>query len=108
MSWLGKSIRKHFFREQIESYDQCLARMRRQSAIASGDNDSTQDAESRLTELEDDLARATLLIHTLTEACLRQGVFSEQEIAAVAAEIDLFDGVADGKLDPAVVRPRGD
>ncbi len=47
-----------------------------------------------------------LLIHTLAEACIAKGVFTREEIAQAAAEIDLLDGTADGKLDPAVVRPQ--
>ena len=55
-------------------------------------------------QLEDDLARAVLLIHTLAEACILKDVFSREEIARAASEIDLFDGTADGELDPAVIR----
>ena len=65
-----------------------------------------RNTAQRVEQLEDDLARSVLLIHTLAEACVQKGVFTREEIAEAAAEIDLFDGVADGKLDPAAVRPQ--
>ncbi len=39
------------------------------------------------------------MISALTEICLRKGVISEDELAKVMRDIDLSDGVADGKLD---------
>ncbi len=98
MSWLTNSIRKYVSGEQIETYDQCVSRLRH---VQLGPNVTTGD---RVEQLEDDLARAVLLIHTLTEACIVKGVFTREEIARAASEIDLFDGTADGKLDPAVIR----
>jgi len=88
-------------RRRRESYDECLSRMR----CLGGE--PTSPVSARVEQLEDDLARALLLIHTLTQACIRKGVFTRAEIAQTAAEVDLLDGVADGKLDPAVVRPKG-
>jgi len=101
MSWLTNFISGNPSRKRRESHDERLARMRRVGG------EPTTPTSDRVAQLEDDLARALLLIHTLTEACLRKGVFTRAEIAQTAAEVDLLDGVADGKLDPAVVRPRG-
>jgi len=60
----------------------------------------------RLEQLEDDLARTHLLIHALVEACLSKGVLTREQISEACARLDLLDGVADGKLDPAVLRPK--
>jgi hypothetical protein len=99
MGWLTNAFRRYVSGEQHESYDRCLSRLRH---VQIGDRVTTAD---RVEQLEDDLARAVLLVHTLTEACILKGVFTREEIARAASEIDLFDGAADGKLDPAVLRP---
>jgi hypothetical protein len=55
--------------------------------------------------LEDDLGRALLLIHALSEACLSKGLFTQAELHSFIEAIDVSDGTADGKLDPASQRP---
>jgi hypothetical protein len=57
----------------------------------------------RVDELEDDLCRMSLLVHALTEACIKKGVLTREEISAMAQQVDLLDGQADGKLDPAAL-----
>ena len=99
MSWTSKAIRRHLTGEQCETFDELAARMRR------AESDPPPSPVVRIAQLEDDLARAVLLIHSLTEACVQKGIFTREEIARTAAEIDMFDGIADGKLDPKVVRP---
>lgn len=99
MGWLTNSVKKYLTQRQVESYDECLNRLRQAGAQPFG------TTTERTEQLEEDLARAVLMIHTLIEACVRKGVFTREEVAAVAHEIDLFDGIADGKLDPTVVRP---
>jgi hypothetical protein len=65
--------------------------------------------EARLGEevdqLSNDLGRALLLLHSLVETCVRKGVLTRDEIRDVAREVDLADGAADGKVDPASLRP---
>jgi hypothetical protein len=99
MSWTSKAVRRHLTGEQCETFDECIERLR----TAAGD--PPPSPAIRIAQLEDDLARAVLLIHSLTEACVQKGIFTREEIAKTAAEIDMFDGIADGKLDPKVVRP---
>lgn len=94
MSWTSRTLRGQ------ETFDQCVARLRK------GDTVGPTAAADRVELLEDDLARALLVIHTLTEACIQRGVFTREELHQMAAEVDMFDGVADGKLDPAVIRPQ--
>jgi hypothetical protein len=99
MGWLTHSLNKYLSEGHCETYEEYVARLRRSNAPPIS---TTVD---RMTQLEDDLARAVLIIHTLVEACVRKGVFTREEIAQVSAEVDLWDGVADGQLDPATVRP---
>ena len=65
---------------------------------------ASADLRQRVDELEDDLGRATLIVHALAEACVRKGLLGREEIAAIVDEVDLLDGKADGKLDPAALR----
>ena len=64
-------------------------------------------AKARATDsieiLEENLSRALLLVHSLTHALVRKGLVTREEIAAVAAQLDMLDGQADGKLAPGSV-----
>jgi len=99
MSWTSRTVRRHLTDEQCETLDECIARMQ-------GTEEDPPPLHMRIAQLEDDLARAVLLIHSLAEACVEKGIFTREEIAEAAAEIDMLDGIADEKLDPKVVRPR--
>jgi hypothetical protein len=99
VGWFSHSIRKYLTEGQFESFEGRLDRIRKAGGPAYG------TIAERAEQLEEDLARAVLIIHTLTEACVRKGLFTREEVAQVASEIDLLDGVADGQLNPAVVRP---
>lgn len=100
MSWLAKSIKSYLTGEEFESLEDRMTRLRGEA------NEIRANPVDRVQELEDDLARATLLIYVLCEACVQKGVITREEFETAVAEIDLFDGVADGRLDPAVVRPK--
>ena len=64
-------------------------------------------ARARATEsvetLQENLSRALLLVHSLTEALVRKGLVTREEIAAVASQLDVLDGKADGMLAPGTV-----
>ncbi|MDY0166503.1 MAG: hypothetical protein RBS80_08160 [Thermoguttaceae bacterium] len=94
------AIKRLLTSHEKESFDARLERMRdaRTAPVI-------PDPE-RMEQLEDDLARTHLLIHALVEACLNKGVFTRQQLSEACARLDLLDGVADGKLDPAVLRPK--
>ena len=94
MSWTTRSLCGQ------ETFDECIERLRNADTVGE------VPAADRMDLLEDDLARALLVIHTLTEACIQRGVFTREELNQMAAQVDLWDGVADGKLDPAVIRPQ--
>jgi hypothetical protein len=87
---------------QTEQIDTLNRRMRHAQ-------NSQTSADARLREeidlLSNDLGRALLLLHSLVETCVRKGVLTREEIREAARELDLADGVADGKVDPATLRP---
>ncbi|MGI8981210.1 MAG: hypothetical protein ACR2FY_18440 [Pirellulaceae bacterium] len=53
--------------------------------------------------LQENLSRALLLVHSLTETLVRKGLVTRKEITAVADQLDMLDGRADGKLAPGTV-----
>ena len=67
MGWLTHSFRKYLSEGRYETYEQYLTRVRRDNAPP---RNTTVD---RAAQLEEDLARAVLMIHTLVEACVRKG-----------------------------------
>ncbi len=54
----------------------------------------------RIEELEEQLARMTLLGRTLSDVVVRKGIVALDELVAIMDEIDLDDGVADGQVTP--------
>lgn len=56
--------------------------------------------QQRVERLEDDLARMGLLTLALANLCVDKGVLTADEVKARMAEIDLADGVEDGKAGP--------
>jgi len=99
MSWL-RGVARSLSGKRYESPKERLARLQEARFQAN------VRRRSRVDELEDELARATLFIQTLIEACLKRGVFSREELQQVAREVDLLDGVADGRLDPSALESK--
>ena len=67
---------------------------RSQSEAAHAHSRATESLES----LEENLSRSLVLVHSLMEALVRKGLVTREEIAATAAQLDMLDGQADGKL----------
>jgi len=69
----------------------------------------SQDLERRVEELENDLGQAGLIIESLLQLLEEKSVLKRDEVAKRAIEVDLADGVRDGKLtsptDAAHSRP---
>jgi hypothetical protein len=99
MSWSRYLNNDWWQTEQIESVNRKLRQA--QNTRVAADARLGDDLE----QLSNDLGRALLLLHSLVETCVRKGVLSRDEIREVARELDLSDGVADGKVDPATLRP---
>ena len=100
--WGAYSVSKYFANEHRKLIDERMRRWRERA------NDPRIALVDRVRDLEDDLGRALLLLHALTETCLRAGVMSSEQLAAIASELDKADGLADGKLDPASLRPQSE
>lgn len=97
MSWTRYLNREWWTYQQIDVLDEKIRQRARD------DSSARAHISDRVDALEDALERALLLVQALGETCVRKGVLSREEIAAVVAEIDLLDGQADGKL--AMARP---
>jgi len=99
MSFMRYFAHDYWQTSQIDRLDAKVRQIRLHESASRG-----RDMD-RFEILEDDLARMALLVHALSEACVRKGVLTREEITAMIEEVDLADGQADGKLDPAVMRP---
>lgn len=64
-----------------------------------------RQTEARIRQLELNLARVALLARALAETCVEEGRIPLEALKAKIAACDLFDGVEDGGLDPAVALP---
>jgi hypothetical protein len=100
MSWTRYLFHDYFTAKELNRIDAAAERRRR---ITSSER---TDLRRLCSELEDDLGRLALLVHALAEVCVRKGVLTREEITAMMAEVDMLDGVADGKLDPNALRPK--
>lgn len=63
--------------------------------------------EERIATLEEDVGYLALMLGALLEKADEKGVLSREEIKTTLKELDEVDGVADGKLDIAVLRGLG-
>lgn len=94
MDWMRYLAPEWWQMEKINQIDQQLRSLRRQESQVRA------DASTEIDDLASDLGKAMLLVHSLIELCVRKGVMTRAEIAAVINELDLRDGVADGRLGP--------
>ena len=99
MSWTRYLLHDFFTAHELNRIDERFRRSRTASAS------TRAGMYDRIDELEDDLGRATLIVHALAEACVRKGLLTREEIAAMVNEVDLRDGKSDGKLDSTALRP---
>lgn len=61
---------------------------------------SVKNLKDRVEELEDWLGELALLNQTMLRMLLEKASFTKEELARVMREVDLLDGVADGKVTP--------
>ncbi|GIK53363.1 MAG: hypothetical protein HUU03_06150 [Planctomycetaceae bacterium] len=57
-------------------------------------------AERAAQRLEDMLARHALVLKTLLSFCEKRGLFNEPEFLRMMEEVDLSDGIRDGRYKP--------
>lgn len=68
-------------------------------------NMKTLSAERRIEELENEVAQLTIVLEAMIEQLCDKDAMTREELAAKISEIDLRDGVADGrmtKMEPEV------
>jgi hypothetical protein len=102
MTWTRYLFHDFFTARELNRMDDRVRRLRKSQMSRVNLQANLAD---RVEQLEDDLGRMTLFAHALAETCVRHGLLTREQIAAVAGEIDMADGQADGKLDPATLRP---
>jgi uncharacterized protein involved in exopolysaccharide biosynthesis len=90
----------HFNRELARLAQERAERARRTAARHA----RLTSASERLAHLEEDLARAAVLLRTLINAALARGVMTREELMLAIARVDLRDGRTDGLLDPGEYR----
>ncbi len=64
-----------------------------------------RQAQARVLQLEEDIARVALLSRSVTELCLKKGLFTKRELAEQLVATDIVDGALDFGLDPALALP---
>ena len=98
----------YFAHEQLVLYEKGLDRRRklqRQKKIHRKSKSASHATEQRLRQCEDDLASMLLVAAGIRRALLDAGALDKVDLAKAIRRMDLADGVADGKLDPATTRP---
>lgn len=64
-----------------------------------------RQAQARVLQLEEDVARIALLSRAVSELLLKKGVFTKRELAEQLVATDVVDGALDFGLDPALALP---
>lgn len=97
----------YFMQKEDERLADQRRRNRRRLAKKARRAARQEDAiREELDETEADLGRMLLLAVAVNRILVDKQVVTPSEIADVARQFDLADGRADGKLDPARVRPK--
>jgi hypothetical protein len=63
--------------------------------------------QERVEQLEDDLARVGLVTMALAKLCIDKGVLTLDELNVRMSEVDIADGVEDGKATSDAMEPGG-
>ena len=96
----------NMFPRQATTHDlKILEKILGQKARASLKNQGSMN--KRINELEEQLAKMTLLCRTLSDVVVRKGIVALAELVEIMDEIDRDDGVADGQVTPKRKRPKG-
>lgn len=102
MDWSKHFMHDYWQTSQIDKLNSAV-----ETLVQRERNTHTKTAE-RVDALEEELARAVLVIHTLLEVCIRKQVFSTEEFRQIVDEMDFLDGIMDGKLDPRALRDQAE
>ena len=109
MSLGGIDTARYFRRKEAERLDAMMARNRKRRLRRAGrvGRDESRIGEE-LDETESDLGRALLLTVSLHNVLKEKGLLVPADLAEAARDVDLLDGLADGRLDPSAVRSEDD
>jgi hypothetical protein len=100
----------HLFRDywvdrRIRDVHDSVLRSRRVDARARQElRQHATDLSKYVEDLEEDVGRLSLLLRVLLDACIKKGVVTHDEFSRMIGEIDMLDGVQDGRLDPKKAR----
>ncbi len=106
--YVAHALSRYFAHEQLVLYEKGLDRRRkrqRQKKIHRKSKTAADAVETRVLQCEDDLASMLLLAAGVRRVLLDAGALGKADLAEAVRRMDLADGVADGKLDPAATRP---
>jgi len=102
-------IARHCMRQEDKRIKAMLRRHRQRIERKARRMASDQTAlRSQLDDAESDLGQTLLLAMAVNRTLVAKGVLAASEITRVARQLDLSDGVEDGKLDPAGFRDAED
>ncbi len=106
MSWTRYLFHDFFTASELNRIDDRIRSQRQREQSNRRIESSVREHQaSRIAELEDELARLSLLTHALAEACLKNGAFQREDLEAIIEQIDASDGVVDGKLGGQSANP---
>ena len=100
------SLYDFFFPEQAAaSHLRRLAnRQERRDKIQRIESERSEDSRDRIDELERDVGVLSLILASLLETANDNGAISRDAIKQKIEDLDIFDGIRDGKLDASFLR----
>ena len=100
------SLFDFFFPEQAQASH--LRRLANQSSgqrkASQRNNAAVTQLEKRVSDLEDDLGFAALVLASVMAKLDEKGILTRDDVRAAMKEVDEIDGVADGRLDINVLK----
>lgn len=84
--------------------DELKHQVRRLKEARVGDGNDLRYIYDMLDQLEVDIGRSLLLLHSLAEVCVAKGLVTHEELNEEAERLDRLDGNLDGTLDVALFR----
>lgn len=92
MSWSRYFFHDFFTAAEFNRLDDRMRQQRRTDSRIRG------DLRMRIDELEDEVARLSLIAHALAEACVQSGALTREQIREATHRLDADDGRIDGKI----------
>lgn len=92
MNWTRYFFHDFFTAAEFNRMEDRLRQQRRH------DSRSRSDLRLRVDELEDEVARLSLIAHALAEACVQSGALTREQMREATHRLDAADGMLDGQL----------